>query len=221
MTPPTKTTARDRLLEAACKVFAREGLDGATTRAIAREAGVNEVTLFRNFGSKEKLLAEVVGQRFPNSCHLPQLSDSGDLETDLLSYAQLYETTLAENLPLIRTLIGAGQHLDSSQERQVFMGIFLPLKQALIGLLNRAAQDGRISPAAEPAMLADLFHGMFFTQVLRRANPYSCPEYNLNDYRRLAVHVLLQGAAAHGATEVLPEIHQGLTRLSDTDGAAT
>ena len=53
--------ARQRLLAAATTVFGRDGLEGATTRAISREAGVNEVTLFRLFQSKENLLAAVVG----------------------------------------------------------------------------------------------------------------------------------------------------------------
>ncbi|HEY0929135.1 MAG TPA: helix-turn-helix domain-containing protein [Gemmatimonas sp.] len=48
--------ARARLLEAAARVFARHGSAGATTKRIAEVAGVNEVTLFRIFGSKDALL---------------------------------------------------------------------------------------------------------------------------------------------------------------------
>ena len=51
---------REQLLEAALKVFADAGFRGATTRRIAQEAGVNEVTLFRQFGSKEGLILEAV-----------------------------------------------------------------------------------------------------------------------------------------------------------------
>ncbi|NJD54393.1 MAG: helix-turn-helix transcriptional regulator [Candidatus Methanoperedens sp.] len=38
-----------KILEAALRMFAREGYDGATTRRIAEEAGVSEMTLFRKF----------------------------------------------------------------------------------------------------------------------------------------------------------------------------
>lgn len=48
----------DRILDAAMRVVVEEGLRGATTRRIAEEAGVNEVTLFRRFGSKDHLLCE-------------------------------------------------------------------------------------------------------------------------------------------------------------------
>ena len=57
---PGASDTHRRLLEAATRVFARSGLEGATTREIAREAGVNEVTLFRHFQSKENLLSAVL-----------------------------------------------------------------------------------------------------------------------------------------------------------------
>jgi len=50
---------RERIIEAATLVYSLHGFRGATTRLIAKEAGVNEVTLFRIFGSKAALLDEV------------------------------------------------------------------------------------------------------------------------------------------------------------------
>ena len=51
--------SRQKLLEAAMRVFAESGFRGATTRRIAETAGVNEVTLFRQFKSKTALINEV------------------------------------------------------------------------------------------------------------------------------------------------------------------
>ena len=48
--------ARKRLLKAALEEFVLSGYKGASTRAITERAGVNEVTLFRQFGSKKGLL---------------------------------------------------------------------------------------------------------------------------------------------------------------------
>lgn len=47
---------RDHILDAAVRVYAEHGFRGATTRRIADAAGVNEVTLFRIFGSKASLI---------------------------------------------------------------------------------------------------------------------------------------------------------------------
>ena len=55
--------SRDKILGAAARVYAESGFRGATTRRIADVAGVNEVTIFRIFGSKAKLMAEAVRPR--------------------------------------------------------------------------------------------------------------------------------------------------------------
>ena len=52
--------SRCRILAAAARVYAEFGFRGATTRRIASAAGVNEVTLFRTFGSKEALIDEAL-----------------------------------------------------------------------------------------------------------------------------------------------------------------
>ncbi len=57
---------RARLIEAALDVFGRQGFEGATTRQIAKAAGVNLAAIVYHFGSKEALYAavaeHVVGQ---------------------------------------------------------------------------------------------------------------------------------------------------------------
>jgi AcrR family transcriptional regulator len=58
-------TSRDKILHAAARVYAELGFRGATTRRIAQEAEVNEVTLFRIFGSKDALLREAIQARGP------------------------------------------------------------------------------------------------------------------------------------------------------------
>lgn len=56
---------REKLLQAAGRIYAEVGFRGATTRRIADEAGVNEVTLFRLFGSKAQLIAEAINCQDP------------------------------------------------------------------------------------------------------------------------------------------------------------
>ena len=51
---------RDRILETALKLFSKKGYLGATTKEIAKEAGIAEITLFRHFPSKERLFEQVL-----------------------------------------------------------------------------------------------------------------------------------------------------------------
>ena len=55
--------SREKLIEAAARVYAESGFRGATTRRIADEAGVNEITIFRLFGSKAALIEEALRSR--------------------------------------------------------------------------------------------------------------------------------------------------------------
>lgn len=51
----TASHRRQQILDVAWGLFARKGYQGATTREIAQQAGVNEALLFRHFPSKENL----------------------------------------------------------------------------------------------------------------------------------------------------------------------
>lgn len=73
--------SRQKLLEAASRVYAEHGFRGATTRRIAEEAGVNEVTIFRLFGSKSQLLVEAVKCADPmGTALLPETPEQPELE---------------------------------------------------------------------------------------------------------------------------------------------
>jgi AcrR family transcriptional regulator len=191
---------RQRLLDAASHVFARDGLTGATTRAIAKEAGVNEVTLFRHFQTKDRLLAAVVGENFgtkavPQPIDLP--APTADLRADLVALVRTYETLLSTNWPLVRTMLGEmHHHLTGSHEKQVFKAIFLPLKEAVVQRIEAAQQAGQLKASPRPDMLADLLLGSIFTSVLRRSIPQLHIEYSSAAYLDAAVSMFLDGVAA-------------------------
>ena len=59
---PRGDSAREALLGAAERVFARAGFNGATTAAIAEAAGVPKANLHYHFGSKHELYHEVLAR---------------------------------------------------------------------------------------------------------------------------------------------------------------
>jgi AcrR family transcriptional regulator len=186
--------AHERLLEAATRIFARDGLDGATTRAIAREAGVNEVTLFRLFRTKERLLQAVVQRNFGPAQPTPAVATGHDLRADLRAHARGYEQRLQENLPLIRAMLGE-IHRHGEQERQVYQAIFAPLRAALTARLEAARSSGELHRDADTAILSDLFSGMIFTGVLRRSSAFFRRDYAASAYLEAAVDLVVRGAA--------------------------
>jgi AcrR family transcriptional regulator len=97
---------RERILKAAARVYSEAGFRGATTRRIAEEADVNEVTLFRHFGSKSVLLHEAVHAAglFHQSPELP--AEPGDPRADLTAWSLAHYADLVLKRPMIRTCLG-------------------------------------------------------------------------------------------------------------------
>lgn len=98
--------SRERILYAAARVYAQHGFRGATTRLIAQEAGVNEVTLFRIFGSKSALLKEVVEQSSINTLCPDLPTDPVDPEKEVTAWVQAYFGGLTARRSLVRTTMG-------------------------------------------------------------------------------------------------------------------
>ncbi|MBD2436889.1 TetR/AcrR family transcriptional regulator [Nostoc sp. FACHB-110] len=174
---------RTRLIEAASQVFASLGVQGATTREIARVAGVNEVTLFRHFSSKEQLLKAVI----ENALAL-QIEALGHPETwtqnlyiDLRGYAQMYNTMLELQEDLIRTFIGeAKRHPEAA--KQVIQEAAQPLNEKLVAYLKSCQKCGTVRTDIDPAPAVDMFLGMLLAGMLCRNaklkhNSYSCEQY--------------------------------------------
>ncbi len=109
-----RISARQRLVDAAFQLFSSQGVGTTTTRQVADLAGVNEVTLFRQFGSKHGLLAAVVteaevltgqGQSFERVALGQAPSDQA-----LKDFLDQCLDTLGQRSELVRSVIGeAGQ----------------------------------------------------------------------------------------------------------------
>ena len=96
-----------RIMDAAMDLFSTNGFNSTTTRSIAEKAGVNELTLFRNFGTKEKLLSEVIDHYFAEAAmkeHIPR-DPTGDPSEDLYRIITAVRENLQERNKLFRLLL--------------------------------------------------------------------------------------------------------------------
>jgi AcrR family transcriptional regulator len=92
----------DKLLLAAIDLMSEKGYDGTTTKEIAIAAGVNEVTLFRHFGTKQKLLEEAFHRYHYADEMTKQFNDglAGELHSDLLLISRTYQKIMRRNRKL-------------------------------------------------------------------------------------------------------------------------
>jgi AcrR family transcriptional regulator len=152
---------------------------------------VNEVTLFRHFGTKEHLIEAVVGSAFGQEKR-PAEGRALGLRADLESFAARYEALLVENLPLVRTMIGE-IHRHAVCQQQALKGIFWPMREALVRRIALACRKGEVRAGLNPAVVADLFAGAILASVLRRATFRRLREYADCDYTSAWVDVFLNG----------------------------
>lgn len=93
----------DKILTAAIDLMAEKGYDGTTTKEIAAAAGVNEVTLFRHFGTKRGLL-ETAFRRYHYAEEMTRLfaeSLTGDVQADLETISRTYHRLMHRNRKLL------------------------------------------------------------------------------------------------------------------------
>ncbi len=96
----------DKILDATIKLLDKDGWKGATTKKIASEAGVNEITLFRKFNNKEQLLRAAKkrsANRFLEELDLLfKLDDSQEIKTYLTTIWRNASKMIDKRINLIR-----------------------------------------------------------------------------------------------------------------------
>lgn len=92
-----KKTRKDRIMEAALRIFAEKTFSDATISEISKEAGVSEATIYEYFGTKEDLLfaipEKISNDTFEESeAALPYIKDvEGRMRAIMISYIRLYQ----------------------------------------------------------------------------------------------------------------------------------
>jgi len=189
-------TTRDRIIEAALRAFARDGLQGATTRMIAQEAGVNEVTLFRHFQNKEGLLAAVMVQ-VVQSHQSEGLGDeaawTGDLKKNLQRFGHELYSTMERDEAFLRTMIGEGKR-HPEHARKVIMDAVKPVREHFIANLETARRAGLVRDGLDLGIAADVFTSMMFGGMLRNTGGCSWG-YEPSEFVATCVDIFAAGLA--------------------------
>jgi AcrR family transcriptional regulator len=140
---PGKATRND-LLVAGRKLFSERGYDGASVRAITREAGANLGAVTYHFGSKRSLYSAVLEQGLrPLATRVGAVAGSDGSALDrMLGVVQAYFEYLGTHPDLPRLLlqeIAAGK-----QPPSVVLEIVRSIKEAIAGLQMQGIEDGSV-----------------------------------------------------------------------------
>ena len=156
-------TTKQRLLDATLKLISEKGYLGSTTREIAQEAGVTELTLFRHFGTKEKLFEALLR----NHTFLPRLKELLP-ELEGLSYgdslrqiASRFLLSLKERKSMVKIMYSEGT-IYPEKIKKLYNKFADDLRLTLASYFRGLQKKGLLRTVS-PEMAAQMFLGMLFS----------------------------------------------------------
>jgi AcrR family transcriptional regulator len=179
------------ILDAAAELIASDGYDAMSISAIAERSGAGRQTIYRLWGSKAGLAAEVVlsGRFRMPAVRMPH---TASLRDDLV--AMLGDAIEVTREPSTRSLIRALAAASAAEEAPddatgnvVTQTISVPLRERVAA----ARSDGSIRSDADPQLIVDTIVGLLTLEVLggTALDPIRIGEF---------IDLLLRGASVGG-----------------------
>jgi len=162
---PGTSSTRQEILEAARKLFAERGYQGATIRAIAAEAGVDAALVVHFFGNKATLLAQAVEWPFDPEIEMPKLLAEGKHHVGRRLVALVVRTWDEEGTrnPVLTLLRAATTEPQAAE----MMGAFLRTR-LFAPLMERLGSD---RPDLRTTLAASQLVGMGLARHVLRVEP--------------------------------------------------
>lgn len=198
LSSPKRDMRQRQLLDAALRVFARDGFDGASVASIADEAGVAKGSVYLYFDSKEALAGELVRDVFTNNDEEDQPSLQARPLESVLQFCVRQETRVQSLGEFAGIVLHMWGHAGKSDNDLIARGIRQISSESLFlieTLLERACELGELPGgthcrATARALLA-LCYGLIQQRVTFERN-LGAPQITCED----ALKVYLRGLGA-------------------------
>lgn len=152
-----RAQTRDALIDAAARVFARQGFHGASLDEIADAAGFSKGAIYSNFDSKEDLFLQVLDHhdRQQQAALAEVLASVSTLEERLRSLGEWFDRTVEEERDWsLLTLEFSMYAARNPSLREALAAYHRESKQAVANLIERQAAELGFPLADDPIRLA-------------------------------------------------------------------
>ena len=159
---------RQRLLDAAVGCYARDGIAGSSSRAIATAAGVTPALLHYYFGGKDALLGAVIEERLMpvmQNLREPLLQAGDDPRALIRGFVRAVIATAMAHPWLPQLWVREVLHEGGGLRRLMFDRIGPLLPRAMAQRFAQMQSQGRLNPRLDPRLLVPSLIGqtMFMT----------------------------------------------------------
>lgn len=197
---------RRAIVEAAAKLFMRDGYGAVSMDAVARESSVSKATLYAHFTGKDRLFATIVAERCAGlqaECEADPDWQAQDLRTALTSMGRRWLGFLMSpaTIAIYRVVVAEAQRFPELPVAFYDSGP-RPIKEWLTAWIAAQAQAGRLA-APDPLVAAEQFVALLRTGVFFRATLGVGAEPGEAERRMVvdqAVGTFLRAFAPHGAS---------------------
>lgn len=161
MSENSKTKNRkDRILDAALRIFAQNGFQISTISEISREAGVSEATIYEYFGTKEDLLFAIPEKISKESKKeldqiLPLLPGVEDrVKAILRGYVRLYQTNPDYSALVLLQLMSSKRFRQTAAHAAIRASA-----SSLLDCIREGIQNGTFKKDSNPYLIRSIFLG--------------------------------------------------------------
>ncbi len=202
---PKRSPARKKLIDAALELFSNQGVTETTTRQIADRAGVNEVTIFRQFGNKHGLMLAAIEETEVLSnvgeALLQQAREVSGLDQALRDYANGRLEALESMPDFVRSLVGeSGQY--APEHRQAIGRELTQANRFVAQYLDAAIQRGQLQTTLSAENIASLLNSLILGYaVLEFTSGVHLLWRDRQDFLENLVGLFLRGAVQSPASD--------------------
>ena len=167
----SRVNTKDRILQAALKLFVAQGYQKTSIAGIETEAGLvpRAGAFYRHFESKQALLVELARtyvSETPEDFDLERLADFGDTRSELIAIALKYEEAMIRQKPFAR-LIEEVRLLDFGAELQ--NDLDSDMMGALVAWIKGKPAAKGLSRKQTSALAISVFGGwLYYLSVVQR-----------------------------------------------------
>lgn len=139
----------DIILKVALELFSKHGYSGVSTKQIAKESGVNEVTIFRKFETKNNLFQQVISKYAKEGNIIKKLKQdlTGIIDKDLMIFGMYFYHFLQNNELMYKIQV---KQVD---EKPMKFTNSLKYKQIFVEYLEEAKDRGEFKGNSEKTVV--------------------------------------------------------------------
>lgn len=153
-------TRKDRIMDAALRIFAAKGFQNSTITEISKEAGVSEATIYEYFGTKEDLLfaipEKISNETFEESSKvIPYIKGAeGKIRAILLFYVQLYQSNPHYSALVLLQLMSNKRFRQTPAHAAIRRS-----SHGLLDCIREGVKDGTFKKDCNPYLICSMLMG--------------------------------------------------------------